>query len=118
VVVTSSSNSSEFTVVARGASAVPELSKLAMLLLSLAGLGCAGFQRSKGPSSVRLTDLRINKTKGGLLAAFLFSRGGFALAADARPSFVSALESAYDGRSTPTSTSDALAWRSVPHGRG
>jgi hypothetical protein len=66
--------SSEFSVVAGGALAVPEPSTLAILLRSFAGLGCAGFQRSKGPSSVRLTDLRINKTKGGLLAPFFFRR--------------------------------------------
>jgi hypothetical protein len=66
--------SSEFSVVAGGAQAVPEPSTLAMLLRSFAGLGCAGFQRSKGPSSVRLTDLRINKTNGGLWQPFIRGR--------------------------------------------
>jgi PEP-CTERM motif len=52
VVAASSSNSFEFdNVVAGGASAVPEPSTWAMLLLGFAGLGYAGFRRSKGPIS-------------------------------------------------------------------
>jgi hypothetical protein len=50
VVAASSSNSFEFdNVVAGGASAVPEPSTWAMLLLGFAGLGYAGWRRSKGP---------------------------------------------------------------------
>ena len=50
VVAASSSNSFEFdNVVAGGASAVPEPSTWAMLLLGFAGLGYAGFRRSKVP---------------------------------------------------------------------
>jgi hypothetical protein len=50
VVAASSSNSFEFdNVVAGGASAVPEPSTWAMLLLGFAGLGYAGFRRRKGP---------------------------------------------------------------------
>jgi hypothetical protein len=49
-VAASSSNSFEFdNVVAGGASAVPEPSTWAMLLLGFAGLGYAGWRRSKGP---------------------------------------------------------------------
>jgi hypothetical protein len=52
VVAASSSNSFEFdNVVAGGASAVPEPSTWAMLLLGFAGLGYASFRRSKGPIS-------------------------------------------------------------------
>jgi PEP-CTERM motif len=50
VVAASSSNSFEFdNVVAGDASAVPEPSTWAMLLLGFAGLGYAGFRRSKAP---------------------------------------------------------------------
>ena len=50
VVAASSANSFEFDkVVAGGASAVPEPSTCAMLLLGFAGLGYAGFRRSNGP---------------------------------------------------------------------
>jgi hypothetical protein len=50
VVAASSSNSFEFdNVVAGGTSAVPEPSTWAMLLLGFAGLGYAGFRRSKAP---------------------------------------------------------------------
>jgi hypothetical protein len=52
VVAASSSNSFELdNVVAGGASAVPEPSTWAMLLLGFAGLGYAGFRRSKGTIS-------------------------------------------------------------------
>jgi PEP-CTERM motif len=50
VVAASSSNSFEFdNVVAGGASAVPEPSTWAMLLLGFTGLGYAAFRRSKAP---------------------------------------------------------------------
>jgi hypothetical protein len=49
VLAASSSNSFEFDNVAAGMSAVPEPSTWAMLLIGFAGLGYAGFRRSKGP---------------------------------------------------------------------
>jgi hypothetical protein len=52
VVAASSSNSFEFDNVAAGTSAVPEPSTWAMLLIGFAGIGYAGFRRSKGPIAV------------------------------------------------------------------